>query len=170
MFINKTKDGLNNVCGKNIAKFRMELKISQRELADRMQLVGIDIDKNAIRLAEHHAKNAGVYEYIHFQCMDMREVKSSKAYGVVITNPPYGERLLSEKELRLLYQDFQKVYKNLPDWSLFLITAYGDFESVFGKKADRTRKLYNGDLECRLYQYLGKKPKDTNLITGDKNV
>lgn len=52
MFINKTDDGLNNVCGKNIAKFRLELKISQRELADRMQLVGIDIDKNAIQRIE----------------------------------------------------------------------------------------------------------------------
>lgn len=52
MFINKTNDGLNNVCGKNIARFRTELKISQRELADRMQLVGIDIDKNAIQRIE----------------------------------------------------------------------------------------------------------------------
>ena len=52
MFINKTDDGLNNVCGKNIARLRTELKISQRELADRMQLVGIDIDKNAIQRIE----------------------------------------------------------------------------------------------------------------------
>ncbi len=52
MFINKTADGLNNICGKNIAKFRTELKISQRELADRMQLVGIDIDKNAVQRIE----------------------------------------------------------------------------------------------------------------------
>lgn len=52
MFINKTENGLNNVCGKNIAKLRLELKISQRELADRMQLVGIDIDKNAIQRIE----------------------------------------------------------------------------------------------------------------------
>ena len=52
MFINKTDDGLNNICGKNITIFRTELKISQRELADRMQLVGIDIDKNAIQRIE----------------------------------------------------------------------------------------------------------------------
>lgn len=52
MFINKSSDGLNNICGKNIAKLRMEMKISQRELADRMQLVGIDIDKNAIQRIE----------------------------------------------------------------------------------------------------------------------
>ena len=48
MFINKTEEGLNNVCGKNIARLRMEMKISQRALADMMQLVGIDIDKNAV--------------------------------------------------------------------------------------------------------------------------
>ncbi len=52
MFINKTSEGLNNICGKNISKFRTELKISQRELADRMQLVGIDIDKNAVQRIE----------------------------------------------------------------------------------------------------------------------
>ena len=52
MFINKTKEGLNNICGKNVAKFRMEIQISQRELADRMQLVGIDVDKNAIQRIE----------------------------------------------------------------------------------------------------------------------
>ncbi len=52
MFINKTEEGLNNVCGKNIAALRMNIKISQRELADRMQLVGIDIDKNAVQRIE----------------------------------------------------------------------------------------------------------------------
>ena len=52
MFINKSSNGLNNICGKNISKFRMDLKISQRQLADRMQLVGIDIDKNAIQRIE----------------------------------------------------------------------------------------------------------------------
>ncbi len=52
MFINKSADGLNNVCGKNIAQFRMKIGISQRELADRLQLVGIDIDKNAIQRIE----------------------------------------------------------------------------------------------------------------------
>ena len=52
MFINKSKDGLNNICGKNVAKYRMDLGISQRELADRMQLVGIDLDKNAVQRIE----------------------------------------------------------------------------------------------------------------------
>lgn len=66
MFINKTDDGLNNVCGKNIAKFRLELKISQRELADRMQLVGIDIDKNAIQRIECGKRFVADIEIIAF--------------------------------------------------------------------------------------------------------
>lgn len=72
MFINKTKDGLNNVCGKNISKFRMELKISQRELADRMQLFGIDIDKNAIQRIECGKRFVTDIEIIAF----------SKVFGV----------------------------------------------------------------------------------------
>jgi len=52
MFINKTPTGLNNICGINVAKFRKQMKISQRELADRLQLVGLDVDKNAIQRIE----------------------------------------------------------------------------------------------------------------------
>ncbi len=52
MFINKTSDNKNNICGKNVAKFRKEIKISQRELADRLQLIGLDVDKNAIQRIE----------------------------------------------------------------------------------------------------------------------
>ena len=52
MFINKGKDGTNNVCGKNVAKFRKQLNISQRELSDRLQLAGLDVDKNAIQRIE----------------------------------------------------------------------------------------------------------------------
>jgi len=138
-------------------KVRKEAK--SRIKKDRiLQISAFDIDEKSIKIARHHAKKAGVEDYIHFQCMDMRDVKNSHPYGVVVTNPPYGERLLSEKDLIVLYKDFAKTFNSLPDWSLYLITAYGNFEKCFGRKADKTRKLYNGDLECRLFQYLGKKP------------
>ena len=81
MFINKTEDGLNNICGKNIAKFRMELKISQRELADRMQLVGIDVDKNAIQRIECGKRFVTDIEIIAF----------AKVFGVT-----YEELLMTE--------------------------------------------------------------------------
>ena len=76
MFINKTKDGLNNVCGKNIAHYRTQMKISQRELADRMQLVGIDIDKNAIQRIECGKRFVTDIEIIAF----------TKVFGVKFEN------------------------------------------------------------------------------------
>lgn len=75
MFINKTKEGLNNISGKNIAKYRTDLKISQRELADRMQLVGIDIDKNAIQRIECGKRFVTDIEIVAFAKVFNMEVK-----------------------------------------------------------------------------------------------
>ena len=89
----------------------------------------------------------------------MRKLSSRFSHGVIITNPPYGERLLKEAELKELYKDFRKVYDSLDEWCAYVITSYKGFEKCFGKKADKTRKLYNSELECNLYQYLGKPPR-----------
>ncbi len=75
MFINKTKEGLNNICGKNIAKFRVEMKISQRALADKMQLVGIDIDKNAIQRIECGKRFVTDIEIVAFSKVFDKEYK-----------------------------------------------------------------------------------------------
>ena len=85
-------------------------------------------------------------------------MSSRYQYGVIITNPPYGERLMKENELRVLYKDFGKVFRSLNEWSAYVITSYPDFERCFGRKADKTRKLYNSELECVLYRYLGARP------------
>jgi Predicted N6-adenine-specific DNA methylase len=126
-----------------------------------LRISGFDIDQNSIKMAIQHAENAGVSEQIHFQCMDMREVKSHYSHGVIISNLPFGERLLTEKELQPLYRDFGKVYRSLDEWCCYAFTAYPDFEKFFGGKADKTRKLYSSQLECMLYQYLGAPPKRT---------
>ncbi len=123
-----------------------------------LRISGFDIDPDAIKLAERHAERAGVSKSIHFQRMDMREVNSRYRYGVMITNPPYGERLLSEREVGSLMKDFSAMFKRLDCWSLYLITSFGEFERHFGRNADKNRKLYNGKLQCRLYSYLGEKP------------
>ena len=93
--------------------------------------------------------------------MDMREVRSRYPYGVIVTNPPYGERLLDDKQVEVLMRDFWQTFNALPDWSLYLITAFPFLEEVFGKKADKNRKMFNGKIQCRLYQYMGKKPPKT---------
>ncbi len=124
----------------------------------RLKISGFDINPKAIKLAQKHAEKAGVAEHIHLQTMDMRSLSSKQKYGVIVTNPPYGERLMRESELRDLYRDFGKVFKSLDEWSLYLITSYKGFEKYFGKRAGKTRKLYNSELEGILYQYLGAKP------------
>ncbi len=124
-----------------------------------------DIDEKQLKLARKHAELAGVSEYIHFQRADMRDFSSQKRYGVIITNPPYGERLSDVAEVENLLTDYGKVFKALPDWSAYTLTPAKNFERLFGKKADKKRKLYNGSIECCLHAMLGNPPpKNANFI------
>ena len=116
-----------------------------------------DIDGRILRTARDNARKAGVEDIIHFQKLDMANVSSKKKCGMIITNPPYGERLMDKEEVKKLYTTFSGVYKNLNDWSCYVLTSYEDFQRDFGKKADKNRKLYNGRLQCYYYQYNPKK-------------
>ncbi|MCQ2409788.1 MAG: class I SAM-dependent RNA methyltransferase [Clostridia bacterium] len=124
----------------------------------KLHISAFDIDKDAIALALKHAKKAGVIDNIHLQVNDMRNVSSSLPHGVIITNPPYGERMMTENEVKDLYRDFGKMVSKLNEWCVYTITSFRAFEKYFGKKADKTRKLYNSELECIFYQYLAAKP------------
>lgn len=124
----------------------------------KLRISGFDIDPEAIKLAMRHAKAAGVDKDIHLQTMDMRETSSRFKYGVIVTNPPYGERLMSEAELKELYRDFGQMTRRLDEWSVYAITSYRAFEKYFGRPADKVRKLYNSELECNFYAFLGAPP------------
>ena len=131
----------------------------QRIKRDRqLHISGFDINKDAIKLAFKHAERAGVKDNIHFQVQDMRDLSSKYAHGVIISNPPYGERLMKEDELKALYRDFGKVTAKLDEWCVYAITSYRAFEKYFGRRADKVRKLYNSELECNFYQYLASPP------------
>lgn len=123
-----------------------------------LHINGFDINKDAIKLALKHAERAGVKDKIHLQVSDMRDVSSRFSHGVIITNPPYGERLMNEDELKRLYRDFGIMTSKLDEWCVYTITSYRAFEKYYGKRADKTRKLYNSELECNLYQYLASPP------------
>ena len=118
---------------------------------------GFDIDEKQISLARKHAELAGVADIIYFQRADMRDFSNKRKRGVIISNPPYGERLMTRKQIVSLYEDLSSVYSRLEDWCIYILTSVEDFERIFGKKADKTRKLYNGKLECRYYTYLADK-------------
>lgn len=124
-----------------------------------IRISGFDINPEAIKLALKHAEKAGVRDKIHLQVNDMRNLSSRFSHGVIITNPPYGERLLKEDDLKELYRDFGEVYGTLDEWCAYIITSYLPFEKYFGRRATKTRKLYNSELECNLFQYLAKPPK-----------
>lgn len=121
-----------------------------------VKICGFDIDEKALNLARKHAKNAGVGDIIHFQKQDMVDFSSKDLRGVVISNPPYGERLNDRSEIENLYRSYGKKAKELSDWCFYTITPVGDFERLFGAKADKKRKLFNGGIECFYYSHLAK--------------
>lgn len=126
-----------------------------------VRISGFDIDEKQLSLARKHASLAGVAEKIHFQRMDMREFSSRFSHGVIISNPPYGERLSERREIEKLYRDYGKVVKSLDEWCCYTLTSVDDFERLFGRKADKKRKIYNGRLECNYYSMLASPPKRT---------
>ena len=121
-----------------------------------------DISENAISIAKYHAKKAGVEKNIRFSIADARSFKSDLKYGVLLSNPPYGERLGEEKEVRALMNGIGKAFRALPDWNAYILTALPDFERYFGKTADKKKKLFNANLVCGFYSYFGKPPKDSD--------
>lgn len=120
------------------------------------RLNATDIDFRATRSARENAKNAGVLDDLHIETQPLAEVSSSRRFGCIVTNPPYGERL--EDDVEPLYREAADVFAKLPDWSYFVLTARKDFERILDRKADRRRKLYNARIECTYYQFHGAKP------------
>lgn len=121
-----------------------------------VEIVGSDVDAEVLELAQVHLRNAGLTKSVTLMKRALSQVKTESHYGYLITNPPYGERLGEEEEVERLYRDFGRVVKaELRDWSVFVITPNLKFEKLFGRPADKKRKLYNGRIECQLYQYQG---------------
>ncbi len=118
-----------------------------------------DISKEAVSIAKYHAKNAGVEKNIRFSVADARAFKSELPYGVLLSNPPYGERLSDETQVRALMRDLGKTFRALPDWNAYILTSLPEFERYFGKTADKKKKLFNANLVCGFYSYFGKSPK-----------
>ncbi|HOJ78701.1 MAG TPA: class I SAM-dependent RNA methyltransferase [Bacillota bacterium] len=127
-----------------------------------LKIIGTDIDEAVLSLARYHRKLANLNEQIHLQRLPLAELRSSYKYGCVICNPPYGERIGEVKEIEQLYRQMGRVFQQLDTWSIYVLTAHQNFEKIYGKKADRRRKLYNGRIECQFYQFYGPKPPNKN--------
>ena len=114
-----------------------------------------DIDRRAVEAARANAEEAGVDDCIDFFCAPVSELSAKEERGIIITNPPYGQRIGEQKQMDRIYRDLADFSKANPDWSLFIITADKTIEKKLGRPADRRRKLYNGNIEACYYQYHG---------------
>lgn len=141
-----------NWCFLDPAVFRRAREeVSDVQRHDKLCILGSDIDPRSIDLCKKHAKKAGVM--LEWNVRPLCELKTAWKQGVLITNPPYGERLMKPAEVKALYRDMRTVFDTLIDWQINVITAAADFERVYGKIADRRRKLSNGGLPCTMYQF-----------------
>lgn len=139
---------------------REEAKSNIHEPENR--ILASDIDFSQIKNAKENAQRAGVGKYIAFQKMDFREFKSKKYGGIIVCNPPYGERIGDKKETEKLYADMRKVFDTLNSWNMHVICANPEFQRNYGKKADKNRKLYNGNMLSYLYSYKNTFKKEGN--------
>ena len=124
-----------------------------------LDILGTDIDARMVEIAKRNAEEAGVSEQIVFKQMRLQDLHTDKINGVIVSNPPYGERLLDDDAVTKLYQEMGQTFEPLKTWSKFILTSDEAFEAKFGSQADKKRKLYNGTLKVDLYQYFGQRVK-----------
>ena len=125
-----------------------------KEFDGQYEIWGGDIDPAAVELSRHNAQLAEVDDVVKFEVADATRFHWGGLRGRVVTNPPYGERLMEKKEAEELYRGFGKAMAKLPDgWQIAVLSSHTEFERAFGRPADKKRKLYNGMLKCDLFMY-----------------
>ena len=117
-----------------------------------------DIDEDILDVVYENALRAGVEEHLNIFAADARKIEKLDRRGSIVCNPPYGERLMTEREVAELYADMGRAFDKLYPWQVYIITSCQNFERLYGRRADKVKKLYNGMIPCNLYQFF--KPRD----------
>ncbi len=121
-----------------------------------LDITGTDIDHRMIDMAIENARGAGLSQNINFKQMQLADFTTDKKGGVIVANPPYGERLNDEEEVLELYRQMGEIFRPLESWSKYILTSHLGFEKFYGEKATKRRKLYNGRLRTDYFQYWAK--------------
>ena len=124
-----------------------------REYRGTYDIWGGDIDPACIRVARENARRAGVQEHIRFETAEAADFRREEGNGVIVCNPPYGERVMEKREAEEVYRAFGKAFRSLRGWKLYILSSHTEFERTFGKTAVKKRKLYNGMIKCDLFMY-----------------
>lgn len=122
-----------------------------------LDITGYDIDQSMVAIAQQNARAAGLSQDITFKQLALKDWRTEKLNGVIVANPPYGERLSDQANVRELYRQMGQLYRPMTTWSKYILTADLEFEKFYGAPATKKRKLYNGALRTDLFQYWGKK-------------
>ena len=125
----------------------------EKEFHGRYQILGSDNDPKCVSLAIANARKAGVADCISFRDGDATKMDFPAQSGIIVCNPPYGQRMMEQQSAQRLYAMFGKHVRFSNDWKKYIITSEPDFEHLFGKRCDKKRKLYNGMIQCNYYMY-----------------
>lgn len=153
-----TAESWSHLIDTQIWKDSFEEAIEGENLDIQCDIQGYDFDDEMVTIARQNAKLAGVDKLIHFQKRDVAALSHPKKYGFIITNPPYGERIMDKEDMAGLYTVIGDRFKQLDSWSLYMITAFDEAEKYIGRKADKNRKIYNGMMKTYFYQFMGPRP------------
>ena len=134
---------------------RARQEARESRIDGRPDILGSDIDARSIDLCKKHAKKAGVF--CDWRVQDIKSFSVTEKSGIIVCNPPYGERMMDKDEAKRLYLIMRRVFTPYPGWSVNVFTGMREFEQVYGARADKRRKLTNGGMPCTLYQYFGKR-------------
>ncbi|MFC4617713.1 class I SAM-dependent RNA methyltransferase [Camelliibacillus cellulosilyticus] len=128
-----------------------------------LDILGTDIDHAMVDLSKGNAMEAGLGDLITFKQMQAKDFTTNKKYGVMVGNPPYGERIGIDVKVEQLYRDLGQTLRHFDTWSFYFLVAHPGFEKLFGKKATKKRKLFNGPIRTDYYQFYGPRPPITKL-------
>lgn len=128
-----------------------------REFSGEYRILGSDIDPKAVEMARENAQRAGVEDVVRFEVADAMAFDRQTERGLIVTNPPYGERIMEKQQAEALYRGFGAALRRCENWQLFLLSSHTEFERCFGRQSDKKRKLYNGMIKCDLFMYLNRK-------------
>ena len=142
---------------KRIIKEEKERAYSMINYDSAFEAYGSDIDESVLEIAKQNAERAGVDDRIKFFKADARKIEKLDRRGTIVCNPPYGERLMTQREVERLYKDMGVAFSKLSPWQIYVLTSAEDFQRLYGRRADKVRKLYNGMIPCSLYQYFKNK-------------
>ena len=142
-------------------RFWDEARVEVEDLAkydQPLDITGSDIDHKMVELSSGNAAEAGFGDLITFKQMQVKDFTTDKMYGVLVGNPPYGERLSNDQEVQQLYRDMGRTFEKYDTWSFYFLVAHQQFEKLYGKNATKKRKLFNGQIRTDYYQYYGPRP------------